>query len=247
MHLIRRATNTTVASNYAQEGVQGEPSIMAMDEAGPIIVEDDEPTNPASGLIMTKTHCHGYCSLGSCGPSYIHNPRSFEIGCRTRMRHVVATQDGSIARETDSYDAERVKKAIHLIRHPLDNVVSRFHHERNRAKKDGDAEFEVSFPNNQIGFQNWCNMLDEDRSLFQIWPVSVDRDLKDKMRNVPCYSEFFKYVQWVGFLHLLAACLCYGVPLLCTTGILNRIYGFFLTHWTFLPPSSVGSTTWPSP
>jgi len=195
MHLIRRATNLTIASNYAVEGVPGKPSIMAMDdEAGPVLVADDEPTEKGSGLILTKTHCHGYCSL--CARGYIHNPRSFELGCRTRIRNV-EMENGTIVSETGEYDAAIVKKAIHLFRHPLDNIVSRFHHEAKEAKAQGDAQFELAFPNDKNGFQQWCSAMDQDRYLFHAWPFSVDGHLKDLLREVPCYSEFFKYVQWV--------------------------------------------------
>lgn len=113
-------------------------------------------------------------------------------GCLTGTR---AVQDGDTLRGIDViYDPSLVKKAIHIFRHPLDNIVARFHLEFNEAKAAGNDEYVQRFPKNATGFRKWCRHSDVNRKL--LVSKYIDDDLKRAMTNVPCFNEFHKYVQW---------------------------------------------------
>jgi len=110
--------------------------------------EYTRPTN----LILTKTHCGGEyerqgfslyaffnrCSSAAspatatgrcekCGPDqFVETPHSFEKSCR-QGRRVILENGQQIRLSPTAYDADLVHKAVHLIRSPFDNVVSRFH------------------------------------------------------------------------------------------------------------------------
>lgn len=92
--------------------------------------------------------------------------------------------------ESVTYGTENLGKAIHLFRHPLDNVVARFH----SSYKKSEANFKEKYPYNSTGFNNWCAAQDKKRDLFKYH--LIDDALASKLTAVKCYNEFFKYLQW---------------------------------------------------
>ena len=68
--------------------------------------------------LLTKTHCDNYCAF--CPPSYKGTLERFIIACS------IDTEKGKIYKEYNSKGL--VKRAIHLVRDPFDNLVSRYHH-----------------------------------------------------------------------------------------------------------------------
>jgi hypothetical protein len=58
-----------------------------------------------------------------------------------------------------------------------------------------DTESLESYPKSKHGFRAYCSNLselnaqEEERSKFF-------RDVIDSIRNVPCYADFFRYIQW---------------------------------------------------
>ena len=94
--------------------------------------------------------------------------------------------------EIMTYDRNLVKKAVHLIRDPFDNIVSRFHHAHKMHRND--EQFKNDFPKNSQGFQAWCADLDKKYSRLEekAWGNEVFKASK----NVPCRAEFFRYIQW---------------------------------------------------
>ncbi len=97
-------------------------------------------------------------------------------------------------RESVWYHHNLVKKAVHIIRNPMDNTVARFHLERKRYTAKSDSKWLVEHPNNQVGFHKWCKEMDSSRALLESrW---VDGDLALSLSKVPCHSEFYRYVQW---------------------------------------------------
>lgn len=154
--------------------------------------------------ILTKTHCGGYCS--DCRvQDYIETTRTFQIACQSGNRIL----RNSTVPEQVTYHQHLVHKAIHLIRHPLDNIVARFHLIYKRAHGDKNTYFTTRYPNNSTGFKKWC--LDEDsrskliRDKEYKWMDRwVDDALKERLKSVPCHQEFFRYIQW----HNLAFTVC---------------------------------------
>jgi len=194
IHLTREASNTTTATNYGLEGeIKDEPSVPVFNSSleGPFFeLIPDRFTNLPPKYILTKTHCGGYCA--DCHPqNYIESTRSFQHMCQSGIRGRM-TDAGLVKDWKVSYDAKYVKKAIHILRNPLDNVVARFHlmHKRENAP----VSFTTKYAYNSTGFQLWCEDQDKARDLrnFRL----IDDALADKLDAVPCRQEFFMYLQW---------------------------------------------------
>lgn len=93
------------------------------------------------------------------------------------------------------YSPSLVKKAIHIFRHPLDNIVARFHLEYNvRVLLHGDHRFARKFPKNATGFRSWCAEEDENRGLLH--SPHLDKHLRRQLAKIPCFNDFFRYLQW---------------------------------------------------
>ena len=91
--------------------------------------------------------------------------------------------------------AARVRKAIHLIRDPFNNIVARFHLEYNNHKAASN-NFTVQFPNNATGFRSWCDDLDRQYHRKENKTKLISSEIKAYFDAVPCHSEFFRYTQW---------------------------------------------------
>jgi hypothetical protein len=195
IHLTRESSNTTTATNYALEGdIRDEfpAPVVNTSENGPFLeLIRDRHTNIPK-YILTKTHCGGFCS--DCGPQwYIETPRSFQNWCQTGRRAIKT--DRGFSTKLVSYNASLVKKAIHVIRHPLDNIVARFHLMYTRFKEEKpNAAWLARYPYNSTGFTKWC--ADQDRMFDLSQHYLIDQALADTFAAVPCYQEFFRYVQW---------------------------------------------------
>ena len=137
--------------------------------------------------------CGGFCS--NCLPlNYIETPRSFQISCLSGRRAVQSKNSTDLELEQVRYSASVVKKAVHVIRSPFNNVVARFHLEQKRHSRIGDTEWLEAHPNDQFGFQKWCADVDASNDLMEArW---TDPELSKALEGVPCHAEFFRYVQW---------------------------------------------------
>ena len=183
------------------------------------------PLPPTSASILTKTHCGGRCA--SCPPSkYLETSASFLRMCLTGSRKVqkkskrkeakVEAAAEHYEKQYHTYHPSLVAKAIHLVRNPFDNLVSRFHHERKEHRKRGDAQWTSRYANDAAGFRQWC--ADEDarhasEERAADWrahglPAATAR----RFEGVPCHGEFLRYVRW--HVHALRAAELLGVPTL---------------------------------
>ena len=114
--------------------------------------------------------------------------------------------DGSVLinvnKTLDLYGINLVRRAVHIVRNPLDVLVERFHHERSEVIQGDDLakskKWLKKHPPSVIGFHRWCNNIDlENRK--QRWLQSniiKDVDAKSLLVNTLCSTELFRYVQW---------------------------------------------------
>lgn len=151
-------------------------------------------TKPENGYILTKTHCGGYCD--ACGPEgSVLNQHLFLRQCLATSYVSREDDNGELIHSKGSYDTKLVGRAVHLIRDPFDNMVSRFHLRHNRFTKLNDTESLAKYPKSKEGFRAFCRDLsdryatEEERSKFYV-------DVIDTIRNVPCHGDFFRYIQW---------------------------------------------------
>lgn len=171
---------------------------------------------PATSSILTKTHCGGRCV--QCRPeSYLETTKSFLKQCFSGSRSVPYNPNDSNVKVNPklingdrmkvytTYSPQVLNKAVHLIRNPFDNLVSRFHHEQKEHAKrvktsDKYVKWMNRYPNNANGFRKWCA---DDDSNFLSEEVNVDWEEYGYYSNIPgifesvqCHGEFFRYAQW---------------------------------------------------
>lgn len=191
MTLVERATNVSTATNYGQEVTfPGSDSLS--------IYKTKHPEGPywegMSGklgkirplpdhFILTKTHCGGRCI--KCDASdYIVDKQQFLQACRNTT--------GKLGGNKISGQSILPSKLIHLIRNPVHNTVARFHMER-RNLIEKNASLASLYPRNATGFAAYCQFLDTS---FSGRDDLHDATIRRLFANIPCYAEFFKYVQW---------------------------------------------------
>jgi len=89
------------------------------------------------------------------------------------------------------YPIHLIEGAVHLMRSPLDNIVSRFHNLWDGENKD----FQNKFPRNQNGFVHFCQAQDGERDLSKHEiKAGIKQDVIELFVDVPCYADFYRFV-----------------------------------------------------
>ena len=158
-------------------------------QGGPY-VERDRPL-PATSL-LTKTHCKGY--------KYGHKTHSreadFAWACRQGYKKMSSNKQSSVL--SSSSEIHTIHKAVHLIRNPFDNLISRMHNKLNKlkrlSKKNNDKSktqsLELRYPNSRQGFLNYCRTFVDGNTKRGSNHQSI------KKRQLPCAMEWVRYVEW---------------------------------------------------
>ena len=114
-------------------------------------------------------------------------------GCLTSKKRLNKNQ----ATEFVTYSPDLVKKAVHIFRNPMDNIVSRFRYEWMQQAKSNQNNWANNYPKNREGFRRWCTHLNANRTKIMSSSIHwIDPSLKEVMDGVPCVTEFYRYVQW---------------------------------------------------
>ena len=206
LHTVRELTNTTTATNYGLEGdIKDEESVPVfkgdVGADGPFLELIRGRTTNIPKLILTKTHCGGY-SYSLKPDTYIETPRKFLTECLFGKKGV--RFENAMELQKVWYKPDLVKKVVHIVRDPYDNVVARFHLDRYQKTDSWLKEF----PADKLGFKKWCKVLDDDDMMLMNHKF-VDRDLRNALALIPCRAEFFRYVQW----HNMVSSVLYPLPI----------------------------------
>jgi hypothetical protein len=143
--------------------------------------------------VLTKTHCVGFCD-GCHHSTLTYDVPSFQFGC----------MKASISRppcwkERRFYSVNDVRKAVHLIRDPFDNVVARMHLHVQERRKDGTVPSATldQFNDTREGVAAWCQYVD---AIFQTENPNGEREsggytpisevTMRQLKLVPCHSEW---------------------------------------------------------
>ena len=175
LRLASKDSGTTIAGNYPSE-IKGRRQGLYANFTLPVLFSPDLPL--PEKYVLTKSHCGGYGA--ESGPrAYKQNLDSFMVQCAS-------------ARGEDPYDVNLVKKAIHLIRHPIDNAVSNYHHQFKVKTEGGENDWVSSYSNDVKGFRKWCKMLDKK------WAKDERKYLPEEtyqhFARIPCHGLFNKYL-----------------------------------------------------
>ena len=226
LSLYQSVTKTTAATNYGMERFDASgtnviesntihKSIPLLNSTtnterlnGPFILTPNLPLSSKGGYVLTKTHCSGYCF--DCPPAWYHySPTRFLKGCVSGQYY---NNDNNNNNNTANnmkwveYDPTIIKKAIHLIRDPFDNIVSRYHHELHRYRNPNSYSNNPSannywnpnkFTNTIDGFRSWCDYQDTKWKFHYIksWKI-WDEQIFNASIHVPCKKEFYQYIKW---------------------------------------------------
>jgi len=197
MRLVQMVSNTTAATNYGEEcdiDARTGRTVPLYDDSpfGPYLRHIDTRPVPEA-FIITKTHCGGRCV--HCPPEkYIESVESFYARCLTGTLIEPTLSGKEVNKSRVQYSDDRVTKAIHLVRDPINNVVARFHLEYNNHKDLNN--FSSSFPNSKQGFRDWCIDLDSRYKRQENKTNLISPEIKTLFSSVPCHSEFYRYAQW---------------------------------------------------
>lgn len=187
--LVRQTSGTRTASNYGHETYNGKtyPSkpVFADQPEGPFWTESPDQTEYPSRFVLTKTHCGGRCE--DCPPErYVETTYSFRRMCHWGRR-VVEGPNHTLTQTDVIYPSQRVRKAVHLIRSPFDNVVSRFHLEMKGSTK---------YPKTEEGFREYCFSLNNKHDRAEHKVSFLTEEILNATSNVPCRADFFRYIEW---------------------------------------------------
>lgn len=208
MHNTEHVSMRSTASNYAMELHYKEERIPVRQESDNVANGPWQRNNtlPLAPLALTKTHCAGYDDRADLKHSII-TADTFLQGCTKTTQYVDPSDQTNHDKMTTRYNHRGlVTSAVHLIRNPFDNVISRLHHGIKRRKKRlalADEEYH-NLVESRDGVLAWCNISDKE-----FWGgYDVPTTLTDKnylqqiqcdvnlLLSVPCHSEIFRYVQW---------------------------------------------------
>mmetsp|Transcript_25402 Transcript_25402/g.43133 ORF Transcript_25402/g.43133 Transcript_25402/m.43133 type:complete len:485 (-) Transcript_25402:84-1538(-) len=199
--LVRSSSSTATATNYGSSNTFNRMSKQLFDwsTVGPFMTDPKSSINGKLDIskngtyVLTKTHCGGYC-FGCHPKQYVQTQTEFRNDCLTGD-----FLDEFGGKQKTMYDASIVDKAVHLVRDPFDNVVSRFHLKRNQ--KQGNATWLAAYPNSIEGFRNFCayvnTRLHSAEENFPVVGAKSNANVLVKYREkIPCYSDFVRYVLW---------------------------------------------------
>jgi hypothetical protein len=141
--------------------------------------------------VLTKAHCNSFCK--QCHTYQVADrdtkQKGFERGCHSGNE-----------KHPCNYDLKLVKKNIHLVRNPFDNVVARFHNSF-KTHKEGEP-FKKDSNNSEVykkslnGFHSYCSWHNAEYSSKRTEKFLVDPKHEALANKVPCVAEFFKYITW---------------------------------------------------
>ena len=117
-------TNFSTATNHGQE-VSHRIPIRKDNVKCPYV---SRPGMAIPHLSLTKSHCTGFCF--DCMPSNADPTIDFAKSCWT-----ATYKDEQGKFQADIYGSSIVKKIVHLIRNPFDNIISRMHHALNHQNQ----------------------------------------------------------------------------------------------------------------
>lgn len=199
--MVRRLSHLSTATNYGDEYLQNGESVPV--HANSFSSSPPHPpfwADPQAGfaferpreLAFTKTHCGGY--RADSPREELMDEQVFLKKCLSG-RGVLKTNGESRKIPSSQYSVELVQRAVHLIRNPFDNVVSRFHLQLKRFAKHNETKKLNSYPKSREGFHKFCH--DDNLVYPSDHPGLMDSNTwSSLLRDVPCGDDFVRYVQW---------------------------------------------------
>jgi hypothetical protein len=145
-------------------------------------------TKKTYNICSSRVQSNSYvpCCYSTAPEKYSESTFSFRRQC-LKTKWVEVGADGSVTRKFADYSADRVERAIHLIRDPFDNIVSRYHLERKLPGRKA-----AEFPKSREGFRSYCSQIDDIHTANENRVTFLDEDILSLIRKVPCHADFLR-------------------------------------------------------
>lgn len=193
LYLIHESSGYTTGTNYG---------VVFMNKKGDVYAnkKDSSSVFPGGPSYYTKklkrskkkvairTSGAGYCFF--CHPKDYYFVNFFKASATG-----VEYKNGKMRKI--QYDGRIVKKMVHLIRDPFDNIVARYYSFVRLMNKDQVSVTKANkakYTLDPDGFQSWCK--DQDRKFFDADLSFLPVRLHQLARKTPCRQEFIKYVKF---------------------------------------------------
>jgi hypothetical protein len=182
-------SNRSVASNYGREfehALPVRPDLIHGPYVSLPLAHELPPTS-----ILTKTHCGGFCD--NCVPEgFVFDLPRFALWCTRGSKKIEGTKKQTF------YNLTVPTKAVHLVRSPFDNLIARVHYSTRKHGNESQwsPEQRASFSNDREGYLAWCSHLDGLHVEEFRESTFFSDEVKAAFRDVPCFAEWFRYVQW---------------------------------------------------
>jgi len=190
MTLVARATGYSVATNYGddvtEEGAYS-ISIDPRESGGPYWPGLGSSHTSERKLPINNVLVQTYCRTKNTP----HVPTLEEY-----MQDCVATFGRTAPDVSEltqhSYPASRVKMAIHLMRHPLTQIITKF--QKDYKAHASDKKWRSKYPDNKEGFLAWCQ--DEDATKTELDSEYYSAGTIQMMAETTCHHYVADYVHW---------------------------------------------------
>lgn len=103
-------------------------------------------------------------------------------------------------RTFSEYKPDRLAKAVHLIRDPFDNIVSRYHLEQQITGRTAKT-----FEKSREGFRAYCASVESLHASSEKKVAFLDKEILRLMSKVPCHEDFLRYIEWHNLAFITAA------------------------------------------
>ena len=160
---------------------------------GPFYADPLKYKRPTEGYLLTKTHCGSRCN--QCSPEKsVENINIFMNRC-FEGSYITKDANDEPRIVTGYYSQNLLAKAVHLIRDPFDNVVSRFHYSRMHFGMRNQTDKLAMYPRSREGFRAFCKDLGS-RFHEKERDSKFYTDVFDEIKDIPCHADFFRWIQW---------------------------------------------------
>ena len=156
-------------------------------------VQSKSLVRPTKGYLLTKTHCGSRCN--QCSPEKsVENINIFVNRC-FEGSYITKDANNKAKELKGTYSQDLLAKAVHLIRDPFDNVVSRFHYSHMHFGMRNQTDKLAMYPRSREGFRAFCKDLGS-RFHEKERDSKFYTDVFDEIKDIPCHADFFRWIQW---------------------------------------------------
>jgi hypothetical protein len=190
--LVARATNFSMATNYGQDVTPTKHYSISINprlHCGPYWagLGDTALTSTKRKLPNNSVLVHTYCQTKTT--TFVPTLEEYMQDCVTTFGRTAP--DPTILTRHE-YPLSRVTKAIHLIRNPISQIITKFQKEFKSHVQD--TSWRSDYPLTKSGFKKWCQAADvRTETLFHEY---YSAGTVQTMQETPCGRYIAEFISW---------------------------------------------------